>query len=524
MTDRRNTRATSRCIPSPVNTNAYRPVVSGTDPHPEAGAAAKVAAPGQLKTRSAGAQPEGKVMKSNKTPPILCGTDFSPNAAQAATVAAVLAARTSRPLLLVHVADEFNAYGESKQTLASFLKSVHERLRAEAERVQQTGVKGGVELLHGRVAEKAIADLAKKRSPALVVVSANGKSAFDRWTLGSVSEALAESAEAATVVVREAAGFEAWGRGERPLKVFVAVDSTNGCEAQLQWVRELLRAGPCEITVACAHRNPLIEERKRPGVDWITRAETARTGRQALERALRERIPAQLGAEPARILVETVVGHPDSRLIALAVEAGADVIVVGIRQRFGLDRLGHRSVSRAVLRRAPMNVVCVPSSMAAPDGVRIPRIHRVLVATDFSALGDRAVLNAYSLAREGGTVLLVHVTRPMRWPSVLGSNVEAKTSAARKAHAATLADAAARLRALIPGEGESCGIASEVHVIESINPARAINQTAERLGADAICLGTHGRSGLSAALVGSVTHAVMQQASRPVFLVRPPAG
>jgi hypothetical protein len=48
-------------------------------------------------------------MKATGPTPILCGTDLSENAAQAATTAAVLAARTGKPLMLVHVADEFNA-------------------------------------------------------------------------------------------------------------------------------------------------------------------------------------------------------------------------------------------------------------------------------------------------------------------------------------------------------------------------------------------------------------------------------
>jgi len=50
-------------------------------------------------------------MKNRETSPILCGTDFSENAAQAATVAGVLAARMTRPLVLAHAADEFNAHG-----------------------------------------------------------------------------------------------------------------------------------------------------------------------------------------------------------------------------------------------------------------------------------------------------------------------------------------------------------------------------------------------------------------------------
>jgi len=460
-------------------------------------------------------------MKSYKTPPILCGTDFSANAAQAATAAAALAGRMGRPLLLMHAADEFNAHGESKQSLARFLRPVRQRLRAEAERLRGAGAEVEVELRHGSGAVRAIADLAEQRFSPLVVVSAVSKTAFDRWTLGSVSESLAEAAAVPTLIVREAAPFEAWGRGERPLRVLVAVDRTNVSEAPLRWVRELLLSGPCEVTVAYVSR--LVEERKRLGLDSMARTETMRDERQLLERELRGKIRGQFGREPDRIVVEPIMSDPAARFISLAAEVQADVMVVGTRPRRGLDRLWDLSVSRAIVRHAPMNVVGVPASAVATEELRIPGIERVLVATDFSALADRAVLHAYSLVREGGTVLLVHVAHPMRWPSVLGSNVEAKAGAARATHAATLAAATTRLRTLIPEDGGSRGIASEVHVAESSHPARAIVQAAERFGADVICLGTHGRSGLSASLVGSVTHAVLQQTFRPVFLVRPPA-
>ena len=67
-----------------------------------------------------------------------------------------------------------------------------------------------------------------------------------------------------------------------------------------------------------------------------------------------------------------------------------------------------------------------------------------------------------------------------------------------------------------------CGIMGEADIIESGDPARAIRQAADRFGADVICLGSHGRSGFSAAVMGSVAQAVMAQSQRPVLVVRPP--
>nr|WP_053066827.1 universal stress protein [Archangium gephyra] len=77
------------------------------------------------------------------------------------------------------------------------------------------------------------------------------------------------------------------------------------------------------------------------------------------------------------------------------------------------------------------------------------------------------------------------------------------------------------LRGLIPPEAAVRGISTRVEVVHGRKVSEAINQAAERLSCDVICLATHGRSGLSKALVGSVAQEVLQASTRPVLLVRP---
>lgn len=48
-----------------------------------------------------------------------------------------------------------------------------------------------------------------------------------------------------------------------------------------------------------------------------------------------------------------------------------------------------------------------------------------------------------------------------------------------------------------------------------------INQTSKELGADLIVMSTHGRRGVSRALLGSVTESVVRSAACPVLTVRP---
>jgi nucleotide-binding universal stress UspA family protein len=48
-----------------------------------------------------------------------------------------------------------------------------------------------------------------------------------------------------------------------------------------------------------------------------------------------------------------------------------------------------------------------------------------------------------------------------------------------------------------------------------------IAQAAARLGADAICIASHGRSGITRALVGSVADKLLRATRKPVLVLRP---
>ncbi len=67
---------------------------------------------------------------------------------------------------------------------------------------------------------------------------------------------------------------------------------------------------------------------------------------------------------------------------------------------------------------------------------------------------------------------------------------------------------------LIPGDVEW-----DVRVTVKDDAAAAILETAREIGADAIVVGTHGRTGLRRALMGSTAEAVIRHARQPVLVV-----
>jgi len=439
-------------------------------------------------------------MKTNEPRPIVCGTDFSAGAGEAAAFAAALSQRLGEPLLLVRSADE---RGEMPQHVREQLMNVDRpRLADEAERLRKLGLDFQEKLLRG-VPDDGVAKFAERANARLVVVGASGTGALGRsgrWLLGNTAERIAETSLVPTLVVRSAELLAAWARGERALKVFVATDFTATSDAALRWVAELRQMGLCEITLGhIARPADTRADLATSDVMWLI-AERPEN-RQALERDLRERAVLLLGAEPS-IRVVPGSARVDAHLIELATDAGADLLVLGTHQWQGLDRVWHRSISRRVLHDAPMSVACVPVPAASGgEAAIVPKLTRVLVATDFSERGDQSIPYAYAVLSREGTVCLLHVTK-------LGESKPKE-------------EVEALLRALVPVEAAARGSMTEVRVVESNDPASAICEAAARFGADLVCVGSHGRTALAAVVLGSVVQAIIAHCSRPVLVVRP---
>ncbi len=64
------------------------------------------------------------------------------------------------------------------------------------------------------------------------------------------------------------------------------------------------------------------------------------------------------------------------------------------------------------------------------------------------------------------------------------------------------------------------GATSTVHIVWAEHAAEAISTFAEQQGADLLVIGTHGRSGVRHALMGSVAEAVIRRSKVPVMVVR----
>lgn len=428
---------------------------------------------------------------------IVCATNFSDAALRASTLAAELARKTGRPLRLVHVLnpDSVRAFGKP------LMEAAEAALGDEAKRLEKLGANVERLLRTGEPAVEVEA-LAREMQATLVVTSAPSHEA-PFLSVGGTVDRLAQSLTVPLLAVRDAAVLEAWTRGERPLRVMLGVDRSLPFEAAREWVRSLRGWGPVEVVGGRVFWPE--QEYQRLGLAQpLVYAEATPDLRQALEKETAGLLaPLAEDGRPPRFRVELGLGRIADHLVDLAAQEKVDLLVVGTHHRKALGRLW--SVSHHALRLARMSVACVPSQAAvAGSEAPLPSFREVLVATDFSEAGNRAVAYACALVAPGGTVHLVHAAE--------GAQVKGHEAELRR-----------QLLAVVPKEAEAGGRSVKVEVLPAGKEvAGSLAQAAERLNVDAIVMGTQGRSGLKRAVLGSVTQALLARTDRPVLVVRPP--
>ena len=138
----------------------------------------------------------------------------------------------------------------------------------------------------------------------------------------------------------------------------------------------------------------------------------------------------------------------------------------------------------------------------------------ILVAVDFTAFSDPAVRAAAELSRElAGSVTLAHVLDPLRYAVY---QYEPQPNERRDALFAEVEAslAAARHRALDLG-----ATSVKTQSLEG-DVSATILEFAKRGGFDLIVMGSHGRTGIKRAVLGSVAETIVRNAECPVLIVK----
>ena len=212
-------------------------------------------------------------------------------------------------------------------------------------------------------------------------------------------------------------------------------------------------------------------------------------------------VSERLSSEGVRVRCKAVEGFPANEILKTAEVEKATFIAMSTHGRTGLSRWVFGSVTEKVLRASSIPVLAVPSFLgqggdAFPAGAREIPFKKIVVPIAAEEL-SLEVIPALAEFGElfGSRVFLVNVSGDPETPVPV-----------QVMHQAS--------ELLLKG-----GISSE-SIVRTGDPATQILETSREQGADLIALTTHGRSGPSRWMMGSVAEKVLRGANLPLLVVR----
>ena len=268
--------------------------------------------------------------------------------------------------------------------------------------------------------------------------------------------------------------------------------STDGSEFSEGAIREAINlAKRCSsklLVVSIIEMDPELEALAPDLVEKFER-ETRRHLESVKERVAKEGVDCEIIVHEGEEPYQYIVDEADKQQV--------EMIVMGRRGRTGLKRLMMGSVTARVIGHATRNILVVPRAAHITW-------KSIVIATDGSKYSEAAAKEALSLAKTTcANLYAIAVTRPDAVPERIKLSEDA------------LRD--------IKISAEKEGIKIAISLVKE-KPHESIHESiieyAKEKNADIIVMGSHGRTGISRLLMGSVTERVIGHAECAVLVVK----
>lgn len=290
---------------------------------------------------------------------VLCPTDFSPFSERALLHAALLARWLGEPVRLLWVQhgsqaplDGFPPYTTSIRDVPDWRERLLARLESFGEPARRAGVGVEVEVAEGEPV-RTILERAAALPASVVALGTHGHGGFEQLFLGSVTEKVLRKAACPVLAVPPGPGPAADGLPVLQT-VLCPVDFSDASRRALSWAVTLCRS--CEAQLVALHVVGSL-----PDVDPPSQAHfNVPEFRAILEHDARERLRAVVAAAgiPNRAAEERVVtGKAWRRIVQVARERKAGLIVIGVHGEGGLGEAVFGSTTHHVVRSAPCPVL-----------------------------------------------------------------------------------------------------------------------------------------------------------------------
>jgi nucleotide-binding universal stress UspA family protein len=285
--------------------------------------------------------------------------------------------------------------------------------------------------------------------------------------------------------------------GEQALPVAVGIARRAGAALEVVLVRSV--SLPASAVPRSDKENPLVAE----AYAYLDEAVT--------------RLASGIGVPVTATLWEGSI--PDA-LNEHARTQGVDLVVMTTHGRGGFSRFWLGSVADDLVRRASVPVLLVRPLETAPALTQEPILRHVFIPLDGSSLAEQVLEPAVTLGQLLETdFILLRIVKPVLFaghdPAVFGDPAMGQPATEQlQAEARTyLEGVAERWRAQ--------SLRVQTRVIVNMQPAVAILEQSLEPPDGVIALATHGRGGLTRALLGSVADKVVRGATMPVLVCRP---
>jgi len=289
-----------------------------------------------------------------------------------------------------------------------------------------------------------------------------------------------------------------------PLKqILLATDGSESSEGAVKEAIYLAKSCVARLSVIYVlETNPEFETE---GLKFVEKMELA--AREHLE-LIRKEAAAQ------NVEVEAIVRRTDQPYKAIVEEAAkikSDVIVMGRRGRTGLEKMLMGSVAAKVIGYAPCKVLVVPrfASISCKN---------ILIATDGSKYSVAAATEAIGIAKRCKSNLIIVTVVHTEALSSMSPDTGYTQSQQEVIEKQELQKAERNISG-VKELAEKEGIHAE-GIISEGRPYETIAKTALDKNVDLIVVGSHGRTGISRFLMGSVTERVIGHAESAVLVVK----
>jgi nucleotide-binding universal stress UspA family protein len=290
--------------------------------------------------------------------------------------------------------------------------------------------------------------------------------------------------------------------------VLIPLDGSELAERALGFAETIARVTGCSLTLVSVLRP---EDTGPLGLSPDDRRRVHRRASSAL-RSYLETVAGPLRAHGMTVSCKVLTGNAAHRILSYARTLHADAIVMSTHGRGGLKRLFLGSVADKVIRQADRPVL-ISGKLRRLGGRTGIKLERLLVPLDGSSMAEAALAPAMALAEAAGASLTLVRVEPWRLTALApGYEIPPTPPEFDESMEQEAASYLAGIRDRIAAK-----VRTNTFFFRG-EPNAQIISCAEREDADLIVMSSHGRGGLTRAVLGSTADRVIRS-GLPVLLV-----